>query len=509
MVKGIDSLKALFKTRAAVQEPDSCKMGFALDEPPAGEKVDDTISTVNRTIVKRNNAYTYAVAYGNAPVTRQEISRMELSKAAVIDALAKGSEQITPALLFTAKRVAEDELSKHMQRDRASYLSYLVAHDTVGYGPLSILMEDRQNIEEIEVNSPASSISIYHAAYGRCATNLRFTGEPSFRYEINKLICDAEKELNEDTPIIDAQVDTARIHAQIRPYATQGAAATIRLHGDKRMGLLGLMKNGTADAEVLAYIWLAVECGQNIILSGAPASGKTTMLSSIFSFIPRFAKTVIIEEDVNELRFEQQIYNIVSLYGSKYKSNVTPKEQIINSLRMRPDRIVVGEMRGDEAREAFAGANLGVPFMTTMHSNEGGLAIVKRLLVRPMSVEPRAIGMMDLAICMRQTDLRRRMLAEVYEYRWLSRAETESIQTEIGDGDSVAIAKSVADGRMAQGILETSKVLESYGKWKGLSKRLVAKELLKRTKFLNDESSACKTESELQDKIYLYRVGLA
>lgn len=508
MIKGSDLVQWLFKPPVAPQEQKQSKLGFFVDDSGAGEKVDETVSTVNRALIKRNNAFVYAVGYGCAAMTGAERSRMEQAKGVVIDTLAKSSEEIKQTMLFTAKKIAEDELSKYLPRDRAMYLSYFVAHDTVGFGPLSILIEDKQNIEEIEVNSPDSAISIYHAAYGRCTTNLRFSGEAAFRYAVNKLICEAEKELNEDSPIIDAQVENARIHAQIKPYAMSGAAATIRLHGDKRMGLLGLMKNETAQFEPLAYLWLALESGQNLIISGAPASGKTTLLSALMPFVPRFAKTVVIEEDVNELRFEPQIYNIVSLYGSKYKSNVTPKEQVINALRMRPDRIIVGEIRGEEAKEAFAGANLGIPFMTTMHSNDGGLSIVKRLLIKPMSVEPRAVGMMDVAVYMRHMDLRKRALSEIFEYRWLSRAEILSGGTEIGDSDAVSVSKMLEDGRLPAAVLETSKVIERYGAIKGISKKLVVKELLKRAKFLAEASESCKTDQELADKIHLYKLGM-
>ncbi len=507
----INTIQLLNKLKLAKEMPPAprlSRIGFTIEPIAAGESLEEVTSTVNRVILKRNNMHTYVVGAGNPAISQGEKQAMERAKANVVDILAKSDREIRPTLIFDAKAIAEAELSRYLPSGRTSYLAYLVAHDTVGYGPISILAEDKQNIEEIEVNAPEANLNIVHTTFGRCVTNMRFSSEVSFRHSINKLICDAEKELSEDTPIIDAQVGDARVHAQMRPYAMYGAAATIRLGGCKRIGLMSLLGNGTATAEILAYLWLAIDSGANIIISGAPASGKTTVLSSLFAFVPRTEKTIIVEEDVNELNFEPQIYNIVSLYGSKYKSNVTPKEQVINSLRMRPDRLVIGEIRGEEAREVFAGANLGIPFITTMHSSEGGLSIIKKLLIKPMSVEPRAIGMIDISIYMRHLDLKRRVLSDISEYKWLSRAETDTLGVEIGDGDSVSISKAAENGRIETSTIGSSKIIAAFAKKEGLSVKFALKEMLDRAKFLKKAASASKSDREFQEKIHLYRIGV-
>ncbi len=256
-----------------------------------------------------------------------------------------------------------------MARERANFLAYLVAHDTVGYGPISILLEDKQRIEEIEINAPNAPINIFHVDYGRCSTNLRFRNEEGFRHNLNKFIYETDKELGEDSPIIDAQVGDARIHAQMKPYALSGGAASIRLANNKLIGFDYLIKKGTLDFEMLAYLWLAIDAKMNIVIAGSPASGKTTMMSALFAFVSRLDRVVTIEDDINELKVKLDINNSVALYGSHYKNKTNTREQVINALRMRPDRLVVGEVRGEETRERFSGATLGMPFMTTMHSN--------------------------------------------------------------------------------------------------------------------------------------------
>ncbi|VVB77041.1 Type II/IV secretion system protein [uncultured archaeon] len=239
------------------------------------------------------------------------------------------------------------------------------------------------------------------------------------------------------------------------------------------------------------------------MVAAAPASGKTTMLSALFFFIPKFEKVVTLEEDVNELKARIDITNTVELYGSR-NHGVSTREQLINALRMRPGRIVVGEVRGEEARELFSSANLGIPFVTTMHSNSGGIDIVKKLLVKPMSVEGRSLSMLDVALYMKHTDIAARLLSDVYEYRWLSRAETERIGIEVGDGDAVDISVIVSSGKLDAGALQNSKVIAAFSKKKGVSRHSALKEFEKRSEFLRVACAACKTSDELMDKVQGY-----
>jgi len=239
--------------------------------------------------------------------------------------------------------------------------------------------------------------------------------------------------------VVDAELENIRVHAQVRPYAHAGAFASIRIGGKKQLGINKLIANGTTNPEVLAYLWLALDAKLNVIISGAPASGKTTLLASLLTLIPRYNKVVVVEEEANELG--EFAANYVSIYSTKKGINL--QQQVINTLRMRPDRLIIGEIRGEEAREMFSGSNLGIPFMTTMHSNDGGLSILKKLLVKPMSVEPSALGMLDLAIYMKQLDLSKRIVESIYEYRWLSRGEINEGGIDVGNVDKVEINQVV------------------------------------------------------------------
>ena len=239
-----------------------------------------------------------------------------------------------------------------------------------------------------------------------------------------------------------------------------------------------MLSCGSLDANILAYLSMAVEARMNMVVAGAPASGKTTLLSIIGSFIPKQSKLVVIEEDINELKFEEPVMNVTSLYGSRF-GNINPSDQVINALRLRPDRIIIGEIRGREARELFSGANLGIPFITTMHSNEENLAIIKRLISNPMAVEARSMSMLDLAIYMRQSGVRSRIVSSINEYRWFSRAETEA-GMDIGDGESVEEVKVAKDGIMPPDCIDGSKVIACYAKFAAITGRSASKEFRRR-----------------------------
>ncbi len=492
-------------TPKPVSGPLRSRLSFLMDMEEGYRIVEPLGGLVPRALGKDSTGYRYIVGNGCVRLSGVEVLHAEEAKHAVVDAFAgSGEAEMSVGALDKARKIAAGSLLQSTAKERADFISYLVAHDTVGYGPISMLMEDRKRIEEIEINAPSSRINVFHVDYGRCSTNLRFANEDAFRHNINKLIYETDKELRDDTPIIDAQVGDARVHAQIRPYALSGAAASIRLADNRLVGPNYLIKKGTTDFDTLAYLWLAVDSGLNIIIAGAPASGKTTMMSALFGLLPRTEKILTIEEEVNELKIKLDINNSVALYGDGRGGRTNTREQVMNALRMRPDRLVVGEVRGAETRELFSGASLGIPFMTTMHSNSGGLDIVKKLIITPMDVEVRSLSSLDIALYMKHIDVSRRVLGEVYEYRWLSRAETEKLGTVIEGSDSVDVNCAVSNGRLDRGAITGSKVVEAFSKKNGLSKALVVKELDRRSEFLRVACEGCASSVEVLEKIQGY-----
>lgn len=468
---------ALWRSRGArpIAEPQE-KLGFEISAVPEAEELERIDMLLPRSVSKAGSAHFYSVL---AQASASDIRAMEKAKAHVISSLAAGPK--ASATISSAMQLASNAMSGAVANGKVQALSCLVAHDTAGYGPISILAQDKANMEEIEINAPSSCISIYSQKYGRCMTNLRFSGEQAFRSAINRMIIDTDKEICRESPVIDAQVADMRIHAQISPYAVSGAAASIRIGGKKEIGLDYLISSGTADAYLLAYLWLAIESRSSIIISGAPAAGKTTLLGALTAFIPANERVITIEEDISEIRAAGP-NNIIALYGSK-KNQISQRDQVINSLRLRPDRIIIGEMRGEEARDLFASANMGMAFSATMHSNEGGMSVIRKLMVRPMSVDARSIGALDISIYMRQAGISRRAVSSVCEYRWLSRAETEEGEG-IDGQDAVSAVEMLKEGKPCERQMRASKVIESYARLRAISTKEAAKELDRRAKLI-------------------------
>lgn len=481
------------------------KFSFSVEFVAPSNSLEEVNLPITRDITKTGGTNRYLLCSDLGEIGKAELGIMESAKFLVIEKLSEN--KIDSAGNFdAAKSIAIAELSKSLPLDRSTKLALLVAHETAGYGPLSVLIEDRANLEEIEINSPNGFISVYHSRYGRCTTNIRFNSEEHFRQTINRFVYDSDKELNELTPIIDVQVGDSRLHAQIKPYSISGACATIRLNGRKESNISNLFHGGATNFDMLAYFWLAIECRCNLIISGAPASGKTTLLISLLSFVPRYLRGITIEEDVNELKFYSNLSSMVSLYGSKQKNSISTKEQVINALRMRPDLLIVGEMRGEEAKELFSGANLGIPFFTTMHSNDSEMSLIKRLLVRPMSVDPQALSSLDVSIQMSNKGIDSRQISEISEYKWLSRAEILEGGIRVGE-DMVRIDPIALNSTINPNVLKESKILSNYAKNNGVSKAFALKEFKKRSDFLRALCTTSKSTLELTEGIYRYNVG--
>jgi len=335
-----------------------------------------------------------------------------------------------------------DLTQPNMDAEKKAMIAEIVATDTVGFGPIEYLwIHDRENLEEIEVDHPMREIMVYHRKHGRCITNIRFVNERAFRRVMNAIIRPLGKQLDPVHPVVDAQLpDGSRLHAQVYPASLTGATANIRLLGTDPWTFVKMIKFGSATAEMGAYLWMVVEQKKvQMVITGPPASGKTSFLSSLLVFIPRGERVVSVEEEINELRFYDKFINwipLVGVYKEKKEEALkrgmevgmlrTSLDQITNALRMRPDRLVVGEMRGEEAIELFSGANLGIPFMTTLHSQESGASIIKRLANPPMSVPVNTISMLDLMVALGMDAENKRRVTQFSEILWRTRGDLPS-----------------------------------------------------------------------------------
>ena len=264
-------------------------------------------------------------------------------------------------------RLAESGLAL-ARAERDEVVRQTVA-EVQGLGPLQPLLED-DGISEIMVNGPGS---VYVERSGRLArAEVAFRDHAHLMQTIQKIVAPLGRRIDESSPMVDARLpDGSRVNAIIPPLAVRGAALTIRKFSSRPLAMDDLIAQGTLVPEMALLLRAAVAGRLNILVSGGTGSGKTTTLNALSSFIGEGERVVTIE-DAAELRLQQPHVVTLESRPANGEGNgyVGIRELVINALRMRPDRIVVGEVRGGEALDMLQAMNTGHDgSLTTAHAN--------------------------------------------------------------------------------------------------------------------------------------------
>jgi pilus assembly protein CpaF len=244
-----------------------------------------------------------------------------------------------------------------------------ILDEVFGLGPLEQLLKD-PSISDILVNG---FDNVYIERGGRLVeTNIRFKDQAHVRMIIERIVSAVGRRIDDSSPIVDARLlDGSRVCAVIPPLSLIGPVMSIRRYGKKVLSTEDLLKNETFTTGMLDFLSGCVEARLNIVISGGSGSGKTTMLNTLSRFIPEEERIVTIE-DTAELQLQQS--HVVRLEtrpaNIEGAGAISQRDLVINTLRMRPDRIVVGESRGAEALDMLQAMNTGHDgSMTTVHAN--------------------------------------------------------------------------------------------------------------------------------------------
>jgi pilus assembly protein CpaF len=253
-----------------------------------------------------------------------------------------------------------------VERER---LTEEILDEVFGLGPLEQLLKD-STISDILVNG---FDNVYVERAGRLVeTNIRFKDSQHLRMIIDRIVSAVGRRIDDSSPIVDARLaDGSRVCAVIPPLSLIGPVVSIRRYGKKLLTTEDLIKNETFTTGMLDFMSGCVEARLNIVISGGSGSGKTTLLNTLSRFVPEEERIITIE-DTAELQLQQN--HVVRLetrpMNIEGAGAITQRDLVINTLRMRPDRIIVGESRGAEALDMLQAMNTGHDgSMTTVHAN--------------------------------------------------------------------------------------------------------------------------------------------
>jgi flagellar protein FlaI len=358
---------------------------------------------------------------------------------------------------------------------------YYVVRDLTGYGPLQTVMEDPW-IEDISCNGLDMPVYIWHRKYESIPTNITFRSNQALNDFLVKLAHKSGKHISSAQPVLDAMLpEKHRLAATfMKEVSTKGSTFCIRKFRAEPLSILDLIKFGTLNERIAAYFWLILEHKKSFMIVGGTGAGKTSTLNALLSLMSQNDKIVTVEE-VPEL--SPPVSNWTQLnsresfnFGDGPSGDITLFDLIKVSLRYRPDYVIVGEVRGEEAYVLFQALATGHGGLCTMHADSID-RVVKRLTSPPMNVSEVYIPLMNIALYIQRVELpnkkeglsfgrRVRSVSEIAEYnnylevaRWDPR--TDDFTTIFKDS-YILQQISVSSGKSMNELMEELERREQY-----------------------------------------------
>ncbi|MEM4390302.1 MAG: ATPase, T2SS/T4P/T4SS family [Candidatus Diapherotrites archaeon] len=278
-----------------------------------------------------------------------------------------------------------------------------ILSESVGYGKIQQLLID-ENLEEIMINGYEKNVFVFHRKYGHCKTNINYADKKELDLILKRIASTVGRKFDQQNPFIDARLpDGNRSNATYSFITPYGPCLTIRKFTPKPMSIIDLINKKTITTEAAAFLWLMTEGygvdPMNIIVTGGSSSGKTTTLNALGNFI-RYSERVITIEDTLELQLgnRDNWVQMEARLGISGQAEVTMDDLLKNSLRMRPDRLILGEVRGKEAETLFIAMDTGHRgCMGTLHSNSPKEMMI-RLKNPPMNVSEVLLPLLNIII---------------------------------------------------------------------------------------------------------------
>lgn len=303
---------------------------------------------------------------------------------------------------FLFAKLANNSQNNTISNEYLDNLARKLFQDLVGYGEIDPLIRD-DNLEEIMVIGIDKPVFVYHREYGMMKTNILFKDAGEVMNLIDSIARQINRRIDQESPILDGMLpDGSRVNATIPPISADGPSMTIRKFKRDPLTIIDLINSKTISVELAAFFWLCFDGlgvkSANAIISGGTSSGKTTTLNALSSFINPKERIITIEDTLElQIPHEHVIRMETRPPNVENRGELTMNDLVKNSLRQRPDRIIVGEVRGSEAITLFTALNTGHSGFGTLHSNDARETIT-RLTNAPMSVPNIMISAIDFII---------------------------------------------------------------------------------------------------------------
>lgn len=349
-----------------------------------------------------------------------------MKKNIITDSTIKTEKMLDPKFIKSLKESFSQKAMQMLQKevpqldmDTRTTLAGLLLNEMIGLGKIEFLIND-DNLEEIVVNEAIEPVWVYHKEFGWLKTNVIIPTEPEIHNYASIIARRIGKQITVLNPLLDAHIITGdRANATLFPISAKGNTITLRRFRRSPWTVTNFIKNETVSLEAMALIWLAMQYELNIIVSGGTGSGKTSFLNVCLPFIQPNQRILSIE-DTREIQladFQHWVPLTTREPNPEGKGEVSMLDLLVNSLRMRPDRIIVGEIRRQrEAEVMFEAMHTGHSVYTTFHANTAAETI-RRMINPPIEVPSALLESVNLNVVMfRNRRLNQRKMLELAEY---------------------------------------------------------------------------------------------
>jgi flagellar protein FlaI len=368
------------------------------------------------------------------PLTKGEVELLKEVKTYLYETLDVGLAGLLEPEEYLRKRVdgviKEFALTTKVTPESMDKIMYYITRDFIGYGKLDPLIHDKM-AEDLSADGPNIPLYVFHRNYSSIETNIIFEKE-ELDALIYRLSQRSGRHISMAKPLLDASLPTKdRLQLSIgSEVTTRGSTFTIRKFKEIPFTPINLVEYGTFSMEIMAYLWMAVEHGANILIAGGTASGKTTVLNAIAMFIPPECKIISIE-DTREINLMHQNWiPAVTRLVEEGGHAIEMYDLLRAALRQRPEYVLVGEVRGVEAHTLFQAMATGHVTMSTIHA-ESADTVVRRLTKHPIDVPLMLLDSLDIIAIQRQVKVGERAVrrcTKIIEVTGINFAD-ESLET--------------------------------------------------------------------------------